>query len=322
MTDAPPFPSPTKRWHTSAQPATSPTRPELSAKGKSVIVTGGGSTGIGGETARYFAEAGASRIALLGRREEPLLENKAFIKSRYPDVEVFTIPTDVTKKADVDAAFAQFAGDGTINVLIHSAASIGPKEPVAVANGDEYLEAIQMNLAGSFWVAQAFLRHAAPDAVVVAISSWAAHLSLNDAFSSYCVAKLAVYRLWDTVGLTNPNLSIFHTQPGVVLTEMNLKVGGAASFKDIKTDDGKWAGSLLFFHFPLLLFSFLESIAKLTVAIVSLPASFNLWLASPEARFLKGKFLWCNWDVDELKAQAKEIEAGTKLNIGLVGWPF
>lgn len=55
---------------------------------------------------------------------------------------------------------------------------------------------------------------------------------------------------------------------------------------------------------------------------VSLPASFNVWLASAEARFLKGKFLWANWDVDELKAQSKEIEAGAQLSIGLVGWPF
>lgn len=58
------------------------------------------------------------------------------------------------------------------------------------------------------------------------------------------------------------------------------------------------------------------------VDLVSLPASFNVWLASPEARFLKGKFLWANWDVDELKAQAKEIETSTQLSIGLVGWPF
>lgn len=56
--------------------------------------------------------------------------------------------------------------------------------------------------------------------------------------------------------------------------------------------------------------------------LVSLPASFNVWLASPEASLFKGKFLWANWDVDELKAQAKEIEAGTQLSIGLVGWPF
>lgn len=58
------------------------------------------------------------------------------------------------------------------------------------------------------------------------------------------------------------------------------------------------------------------------MCLVSLPASFNLWLASHEAHFLKGKFLWANWDVDELKAQAKELEGSEKLSIGLVGWPF
>ncbi|RYP75115.1 hypothetical protein DL771_002576 [Monosporascus sp. 5C6A] len=309
MAEAPPFPSPTKRWHTKAQPSTSPTRPELSAKGKSVLITGGGSTGIGGETARYFAQAGASRIALLGRREKPLLDNKAFIENNFPGVEVFTISVDVTKKSDVDAAFSQFAGNGKINVLVHSAATVGPKEAVADVDGKQYLEAIQINLAGSLFVAQAFLRHAAPDAVAIAINSWGAHLSLNDVFASYCVAKMAVYRLWDTVAIANPNLSIFHTQPGVILTEMNLSVGGAESFKDVKTDDGKWNRGNAECH-------------EADFNIVSLPASFNVWLASPEARFLKGKFLWCNWDVDELKAQAKEIEAGTKLNIGLVGWPF
>ena len=239
MSGTPPFPSPTKRWHTKAQPSGDPTRPEVSAKGKSVIITGGGNTGIGGETARYFAAAGASRMALLGRREQPLLDNKAFIEDKYPGVEIVTMSTDVTKQAEVEEAFAQFARKGKIDVLIHTAAVIGPKEIVAGAEGEDYLDAIQANLAGAFWVARSFVKHAAPDAVAVAVNSWAAHLSLNDTFSSYCVAKLAVYRLWDTVAIANPQLSIFHTQPGVILTEMNLKVGGAKSFENIKVDDGE-----------------------------------------------------------------------------------
>jgi NAD(P)-dependent dehydrogenase (short-subunit alcohol dehydrogenase family) len=239
MSEAPPFPSPTKRWHTTAQPATSPTRPELSAKGKSVLVTGGGNTGIGGETARQFAQAGASRIALLGRREKPLLENKAYIEQHYPGVEVLTYSADVTKKSEVDSAFAQFAGSEKIDVVIHSAATVGPTDSLAHSSGPEFLECVQTNVAGSLYVAQAFVRHAAPNAVAVAISSWAAHLSVNDKFSAYCVAKMAVYRLWDIVAVANPNLAIFHTQPGVILTEMNLTTGGAASFKDVKTDDGR-----------------------------------------------------------------------------------
>lgn len=242
MSEAPPFPAPTKRWHSTEQPSTSPTRPELSAKGKSVIITGGG-TGIGGATARSFAEAGASRIALLGRREKPILDNKAFIEAKFPGTEVFAMSIDIAKKTDVDATFSRFSGDAKIDVLVHSAAIIGPNQPVAVVDGEKYLEAAQENISGSFWVAQAFLRHAAPDAVAISINSSGIRVNFNELFSSYCVAKAAIHRLWDTVAFANPNLSVFHTQPGVVLTEMNLKAGGAASVKNIKTDDGEWAFS-------------------------------------------------------------------------------
>ncbi|KAH8778952.1 putative oxidoreductase [Hyaloscypha finlandica] len=286
---AAPFPSPTSTWHTKTYQSLSPTRPELSAKGKTVVVTGGG-TGIGAETARYFAEAGASRIALLGRREQPLVDTKASIEHKFANVEVFVAPTDVTKKSEVDAAFTKFAGDGKIHVLVSGAAIIGPQEPAGDASSDEFLNAIQQNLTGSLYVAQAFLRYASTDAVVIDISSSAAHLNFGPGFASYSVAKLAIFRLWDSLAFTNPELSIFHIQPGVVDTAMNKEAGGieAVGFED---------------H-------------------VSLPASFSVWLASPEARFLKGKFLWANWDVDELKARAKEVEASTQLSIGLVGWPF
>nr|BAZ95832.1 oxidereductase, SDR cpaJ [Curvularia pallescens] len=292
MSDAPPFPSPVKRWHDKSQPAGDPSLPALSQKGKSILITGGGNTGIGGETARYFARAGAARIGLLGRREGPLLENKAAIEKECPGTKVFIQSCDVTDEASVNSAFDNFAKDGKINTLIHAAAAIGPKENFNDVDSREFLKGITDNLEGSLWVAKAFVRTAAPDAHVVAINSWGSHLSLNDAFASYCVAKMAVYRLWDTVLLANPNLSVFHTQPGVVLTEMNLKVGGADSFKNVKTDD------------------------------VTLPASFNLWLSTPEARFLKGKFLWCNWDIDDLKSRAKELESGRLLNLDLNGWPF
>lgn len=239
--EAPPFPSPTKRWHNTAQPAGDPAQnPALNFKNKSILITGGGSTGIGGETARWFAAAGASRIGLLGRRLEPLEENKAWIETKFPETEVFIQSTDVTVKESVDAAFANFASAGKkIDTLIHAAAVVGPKENVLDVNDDEFFKGINTNLQGSLYVARAFVRHAAPDAHVVAINSWGAHLSLNDAFASYCVGKMAVYRLWDLVQLSAPNISVFHTQPGVVITEMNLSVGGAESFKDIKTDDGE-----------------------------------------------------------------------------------
>lgn len=55
---------------------------------------------------------------------------------------------------------------------------------------------------------------------------------------------------------------------------------------------------------------------------VELPAQFHLWLSSPEADFLKGKFVWVNWDVDELKARADEIRDSHLLKVLLNGVPM
>lgn len=47
-----------------------------------------------------------------------------------------------------------------------------------------------------------------------------------------------------------------------------------------------------------------------------------LWLASPEAAFAKGKYLWANWDVEELKEKADKIANTDILTISMKGWPF
>jgi hypothetical protein len=39
-----------------------------------------------------------------------------------------------------------------------------------------------------------------------------------------------------------------------------------------------------------------------------------VWLASPEAYFLKDKFFWVNWDAEELLARADEIQSTKLLN--------
>lgn len=201
-----------------------------------MVVTGGG-TGIGAETARYFAEARASRIALLGRREQPLLDTKASIEHKFADVEVFVASTDITKKSEVDAAFAKFVGDGKIHVLVSNAAMIGPQDPVRDADGDKFLEAIQQNLKGSLFVAQAFLRYASTDAIAIDVSSSAAHLNFAPGFASYSIAKLAIFRLWDSLAFANPEISVFHVQPGIVDTAMNKEAGGIDAIGI--EDDGK-----------------------------------------------------------------------------------
>lgn len=271
-----------------------------------MVITGGG-TGIGAETARSFAEAGASRIALLGRREQPLLDTKASIAERFPQVEVWVSSTDVTKKLEVDKTFEKFTGDWRIDVLVSNAAIMGPQESVRDVDPEKLLAATQQNLRGTLHIAQAFLRHASKNAVAINVSSSGAHLNVAPLFASYCISKAAMARLWDSLAYANPEICVFHVQPGVVNTDMNKEVGGVelVGNEDHASD----------------FMSYSTQYREADFDLVSLPASFHVWLASSEARFLKSKFVWANWDVDELKDQAKEIEDG-KFSIGLSGWPF
>lgn len=94
----------------------------------------------------------------------------------------------------------------------------------------------------------------------------------------------------------NPQLRVFTVHPGVVPTKMVEKVMGSL--------DQLPAGAHL--DDP------------------ELSANFMVWLASPEADFLKsGRFLWANWDVEELVARKAEIDADPSLfRITIGGWPF
>lgn len=55
---------------------------------------------------------------------------------------------------------------------------------------------------------------------------------------------------------------------------------------------------------------------------IELPAHFAVWLCSGEAKFLRAKMVWCNWDVDELVAKKGEIEGGLMLTPNCLGWPY
>jgi hypothetical protein len=55
------------------------------------------------------------------------------------------------------------------------------------------------------------------------------------------------------------------------------------------------------------------------ITLVELAASFMVWVSSPEAAFLKGKFVWSNWDVDELISKKEELLSTPALTLGLIG---
>lgn len=56
--------------------------------------------------------------------------------------------------------------------------------------------------------------------------------------------------------------------------------------------------------------------------LVELPASFIVWVVSPEGAFLKSKYVWANWDARELLERAEEIKGSRVLTWALEGVPM
>ena len=116
VTMEPPYPSYVPIWHNNTYEAISPKRPELSAAGKSVVVAGGGS-GIGRAIAEAFAQAGASHVAILGRRVPALEDTKQLIVKKNPAVNVTVHGVDITNEQGLKAAASNV---GTWDILVIS----------------------------------------------------------------------------------------------------------------------------------------------------------------------------------------------------------
>jgi NAD(P)-dependent dehydrogenase (short-subunit alcohol dehydrogenase family) len=95
-----------------------PFRPDLLA-GKTTIITGGG-TGLGRSMALRFAGLGA-KVAVLGRRPEPLAETAEAIRSAGGSA--LAVPCDVRDPEWVRRAFDQVERElGPVNQLVNNAA--------------------------------------------------------------------------------------------------------------------------------------------------------------------------------------------------------
>ncbi|KAB5546817.1 hypothetical protein GE09DRAFT_1174752 [Coniochaeta sp. 2T2.1] len=145
------FVSFTETWHNRPYPAILPTRPEISASGKSVFVTGGGA-GIGKAAAIAFAQAGAKS------------------------------PGDVTNRTSIEAALGAIEANigGKIDIFINNAGMLPLEAAVIDYPESEIRRCFEINLMGSFNALQAFTPLAAPGAKLLN----AAALKMIDHYAS------------------------------------------------------------------------------------------------------------------------------------------
>lgn len=219
------FKSFTKTWHSQPYPEILPSRPELSAAGKVVFITGGGS-GIGKATAIAFAQAGAKVVAIFGRRLGNLQLAAEEISKANPagTTTVVIESADISQRPALEAAFANAsnkAGGAKVDILVNNAGSLKPPKPLTTYGEKELRESIEVNLIGSFNVVQVVAPLLAPKAKILNISSGIAHVNPVPGLWVYSSLKLAIVKMFDFLQAENPDLSVFNIQPGVIETELN-----------------------------------------------------------------------------------------------------
>jgi NAD(P)-dependent dehydrogenase (short-subunit alcohol dehydrogenase family) len=224
------LPTFTKTWNTSPTPSIFPARPELSAKGKVVVITGGG-TGIGPSIALSFAKAGASAIGLVARRAEKLQETQTTIQKAVPGVKIQYDLSDVTDFSALQNAFQELSSSfGKIDELVFSAGYLNNPATIMDSDPENWWKTEKITILGIFNTIRAFVPLASSDAELINITSAIAHIPSTTFFgmSAYASSRIVSAKIVEYAGneLKDKGIRVVNVQPGVVSTDMNTQYLG------------------------------------------------------------------------------------------------
>ncbi len=156
--------------------------------GKVAVVTGA-SSGLGVDFAKALAEAGAD-VAIGARRVERLADTAALVEAAGR--RALSVATDVADpdscQALVDAAMAEF---GRVDILVNNA-GVGTAVPATRETPEQFRQVIDINLNGSYWMAQACGRVMQPGSSIINISSILGITTAGLPQAAYAASKAGV----------------------------------------------------------------------------------------------------------------------------------
>ncbi|KAE9579232.1 Short chain dehydrogenase andI [Colletotrichum fructicola] len=293
-----------KTYHKVSYTAISPRLPELSQQGNTILITGG-SEGIGFAIGKAFIEASAKELIIVSRSEEKI--NHAVIQlTRHASAVNPGSPTmvigricDVSSLSSTDSLWTGLQREGKyVDVLVLNAAGVGAIKPLLEMGRDGVLNEFNSNFRSPLDFAERFYKQSIPlktskRKVLVALSTLAIYLwnavASRPAYGpSKSAGTLILQQFAREIKPDQMQISIVH--PGAIWTDGMARSGANAT--TYRYDD------------------------------IDLPGHFVLWAASRQAEFLHGRFIWANWDVDELRGEEfrKALEDNPNfLTVGVEG---
>lgn len=229
----------TKLTHSEPYAAISPSKESLSAKGKTILITGG-SEGIGYAIIVAFAAAGASNIIILSRRQNLLEEAKKNVTQEYPATKIHTFSASISDTDKVKTVYAAVRQIAEPDVLVLCAASSHQKTPTLSIPVDILSEDFEINVRGNLDVVSEYLR---PETLVkekkiINVSTSGAIQSLPG-MAGYGASKAAFLHILMHLQEEHAgqNVRIVSYQPGFILTS-SAKSHGFDKYP-IAWDNGK-----------------------------------------------------------------------------------
>ncbi|KAI0144611.1 NAD(P)-binding protein [Xylariaceae sp. FL1272] len=261
----------TKQVRRDVYPPLEPTQPELSAKGKTVFITGV-TGGIGKAIAESWAIADASGIVITGRKLEVLEDIAKRIRSLAPaGTKVFAQTADITDEASVTALFlAAKETVGKLDVLVNSAGSLD-LGTIGGVDGAKFFNDFQVNVLGTYHITHHFLNQADGVGTVISMTTGAIG-AVFPGMASYTASKLALARIMENLHAEQPGIRVFMLMPGIVQSGMTVD-----SLKPYAKDSPHLSGS------------------------------WTLLLSTPRAEWMRGGIVSANWDVEEMEAHKDQI---------------
>ncbi|KAI1069403.1 hypothetical protein LB507_008631 [Fusarium sp. FIESC RH6] len=264
----------TNKTHKAVYPAISPSNPSVSQSGKTILITGA-TRGIGFETARAFANAGAERVIILGRdqsKSDSAAEELTVLTGRS----VFEGRScEIASPASVDELWDKLNSDGIdVDVIVLNAALTSQFGKMTDLGWEEVWKAYEVNVRSSHQFCDRLrkqtLGHGRKKYVVNISTSAIQDFPAASYAPAYSLTKNSAGLLLQLLAreLSVSEIQFVSIHPGAILTPAAAELGVDETTLD--WDD------------------------------INLPSSTAVWATSDEAAFMNGRFMWSSWDVEEL----------------------
>jgi len=173
--------------------------------GKVAVITGA-SSGLGAAFAVGLAEAGAD-VAICARRTDRLQQTKANVEQLGR--RCIAITADVAQPEDCANVAAQTVQElGRLDILVNNA-GVGTAVPASRETPEQFRQVIDVNLNGSYWMAQACAKAMEPGSSIVNIGSVLGSTTAGLPQAAYSASKAAI------IGLTRDLASQWTGRKGI-----------------------------------------------------------------------------------------------------------